>query len=267
VEGLQCPIRRSQPLAPIPDAHHLILGPSDALVLATERLTYSADEIQQMRNYLNEIYNNGASITTSYLVSPPPTLQWVPGSRGCGLTLEVSNTGTTTVQISSLGVQLTNAPQPNNYEYRAVDVCSIAGVSCPFGPSGAGDCSAYVATVNLDPGAPPNTVFAEIPQQGAGEGAPCPEPTLHPGDTLYFSLGLSSSGPQQGAVASYIYSVMPVLTVTDANGSNTFTLPSMAATIAFADVGQTPCYGLQHEQDTTFTLVTDKVEEALSCLT
>ena len=267
VEGLQCPIRRSQPRAPLPGAYHLILGPSEALVLATDRLTYTADEIQQMRDYLHEIYNNMASITTSYLVSPPPTLRWIQGSGECQLTLEVSNIGTTTVQISSLGVQLTSAAQPNNYQYRSVDVCSIAGVSCPFGPSGAGDCSTYIVSANLDPSASPGTVFAKTPEQGSGDGGPCPEPTLPPNETLYFTLNLFSPGPQQGSVASYIYAVMPVLTVTDGKVSNTFTLPSMAATIAFTDEEQMPCYGLQNEQDTTFTLVTDNVERFFSCLT
>lgn len=263
VEGLQCPIRRS-PRAPNQQGYQF-LGPSDDLVLATGRLTYSEDEIQQMRNYLNEIFSNAASITTSYQVPPPSTLRWVPGGD-CELTLQVSNTGTTTVQISSLGVQLTSTPQPNNYQYNgAIDACSIGGqqimasTDCQ-GQSGAGDCSAYVASVNLVPTALPNTVFSGTPQQGANEAGPCSEPTLHPGETLYFDLILNSPGPQQSSVAPYIYSVMPLLTVTDVSGSITSTLPSMAATIAFAS--QIPCYGLQQDQDTTLTLITS----SLGCL-
>jgi hypothetical protein len=258
VEGLQCPIRRI-PREPNPQGG-MFLEPSDDLVLATERLTYSEDEIQQMRNYLNEIFSNAASITTSYLVPPPSTLRWVPGASRCTLTLQVSNIGTTTVQISSLGVQLTSTPQPNNYQYHgAVDACSIGGqqimasTNCQ-GFSGAGDCSTYVASVNLDPSAPSKTVFTGTPLQGASEAGPCLEPTLHPGETLYFTLDLSSPGPQQYSVAPYIYSVMPLLTVNDASVSITSTLPLMAATIAFAR--QIPCYGLQHDQDTTLTLIT-----------
>src|SRR5216110_1831184 len=75
VEGLQCPLRR-YPLAP--NQQSVLTRPSDDLVLVTERLTYSQDEIQQMRNYINAIYNNTASITTSYQRTPPSTLQWVP---------------------------------------------------------------------------------------------------------------------------------------------------------------------------------------------
>src|SRR5437764_2580343 len=80
VEGLQCPIRRF-PLAP--SQSNLYVGPSDYLVLATGRLAYSKDEIQEMRNYLNKIYNNTASITTSYLIPPPSTLQCLPGVSRC----------------------------------------------------------------------------------------------------------------------------------------------------------------------------------------
>jgi len=82
VEGLQCPIRRS-PRAPNQQGY-IVLEPSDDLVLATGRLTYSEDEIQQMRNYLNEIFSNATTITTSYLIPPPSTLRWVSGLTGIG---------------------------------------------------------------------------------------------------------------------------------------------------------------------------------------
>jgi hypothetical protein len=249
VEGFQCPIRRANPAAPV-QGHHLVLGPSADLVLATQRLTYSAAEIQQMRDYIQGIFNNAAAITTSYLVPPPSILRWVAGSSGCELTLQVSNTGNTTIQISSLGVQLTGIPQPNAYLYRAIDVCSLASVFC-LAPSGAGDCSVYSASVNLDPQAALGMAFAAQPMSG---GSNCPEASLHPGDTLYFRLGLASPGSQPYSTDPYLYAVMPIIKVSDGNGSiNTYVLASMAATLAFTDAGHVSCYGLQNPQDTTLT--------------
>lgn len=244
VEGLLCPIKS------LPKVE----GPADNLVLATDRLTYSADEIQVMRNYLTKLYSNTASLSTSYLVPPPSTLKWVPGapSGGCGLNLQVSNIGTTTVQIPSLGVQLTGTPQPNTYTYRAIHACSVAQVDCNGHGGNGGPCSGYIAEVSLNPGAAAGAVFAEQPQQHAVPGWTCPEPTLQPGDTLHFHLFLDSPGPQPSSTAPYIYAVQPILTVTGANESITSTVPAMAATIAFTD--QISSYGLHQSQDTTFVL-------------
>ena len=264
-DGLQCPLRK---VPMVPQGKAALLAPSDALVLAKDSFSYSEDEVQQMKDYVNSIFNKMDSITTSYSVSPPSTLRWVPGSSTCSITLQVSNTGNTPVQIGSLGVQLTQPPQPNTYKYRAVDVCYLTGALCGA-LGGAGDCSAYSASIDLDQHAASHTIFAVKPDQSGDMNGFCPPPTLQPGETVYFHVDLHSPGSQQHSVASYIYSVVPVVTVVESSGSRTLTLPSMAGTVAFVDGRQVPCYGLMNQdQDTTFVPIdiNASVYGSLGCL-
>ena len=91
--------------------------------------------------------------------------------------------------------------------------------------------------------------------------------TLNPNDTVVFDMDLSSPGTKQGTVAPYIYALVPVLTVTDANGSHTFTLSSMASIATFIDRKQITCYELLHDQDTTFVPVsTFSSDRSIHCL-
>jgi len=238
--GLQCPLSGR-------------IGQSDDLVFTTGRLTYSKDEIRQIKNYLHEMAYGSESFENLYMLTPPPTLHWVSGSTRCSLHLEISNTGRSSVQISSLGMQLLNAPQPNDSQsLHTLDVCSVAAIQA-CGTGAGGPCTVYVLNIALK-AAPATSIFAAAPDQGPG-GVVCPEPTLHPNDTVVFEMDLSSPGTKHGNVAPYIYSVVPVLTVTDANGSHTFALSSMAGIATFIDRKQITCYGLLHNQDTTFVPV------------
>jgi len=249
VDGLQCPLRK---VPMVPGGQFGVVAPSNALVLTENRLSYSRDEIQQMKNYVNDILKKMDSITTSYLVPSPPILRWVLGANICSITLQVSNTGNTPVQISSLGVQLTSAPQPNTYKYHAIDVCYLTGALC--GALGGGsDCSAYSAIIDLNPHAASHAIFTGKPTQSGTFGGSCSPPVLNPGETVYFHMDLRSPGSQQNSIAPYIYSVVPVVAVIDSNGLRTLTLSSMAGTVAFVDRKQVPCYGLMNQQqDTTF---------------
>jgi hypothetical protein len=224
----------------------------------TGRLTYSKNEIQQIRNFLHEIIYGSESITTADTLTPPPTLRWISGSAVCTLYLEISNTGNTTVQISSLGVQLASAPQPNSsQQLHTLDACSVAnqqdaeGFGCGVGYSAGGGCGVYPVNIVLK-AAPASSIFAAAPSV---EGGGCPIPILHPNDTIEFGIQLSSPGTKPHSVAPYLYAVVPVLTITASNGSHTFTLSSMAGIAAFDDEQQITCYGLLHDQDTTFVPV------------
>ncbi len=228
-KGLQCPLSGGR-------------GQSDDLVFTTGRLTYRKNEIQQIRNYLDK----GDSLDPStpwYTLTPPPTLHWISGSTVCSFNLEISNTGKTPVQISSLGVQLSRAPQPNSsHSLHTLDFCSVADVVCePIFPFSDVACAANITLKAVHAG----SIFAAIPTL---EGGACPGSILHPNDMFVVEMNLSSSAP-------YIYSVVPVLTVTDANGSHTFPLRSMAGFASFVDQQQITCYGLLHKQDTTFVPV------------
>jgi hypothetical protein len=230
----------------------------DDLVFTTGRLTYSKDEIQQIRKYLHQIAYSSSLPATDTLIPPPPTLQWILGSRECSLSLEISNTGSAPVQITSLGVQLMNTPRPNgSQQLHTLDGCSVAGQQdanyfCP-GPSGGGGCASYRLDIALK-AAPATSIFAAPPDYSES-GLPCLEPILHPNDTVVFEMVLSSHGIYPDTVAPYLYSVVPVLTVIGANGSRTFTLSALAGIAAFVDQRQVTCYGLPQKQATTFVPV------------
>ncbi len=133
----------------------------DQLVLASDRMTYSQDEITQMRSYvLGSISaGTGSGISKYATVTPSlPTLHWVLGGNnvgtgggsgnGCGATLNVTNTGNTPIQIPEISIQVKASPQPNTYHYRLIDACSFLtpeevsnGGCLPTGSAGGGPCN------------------------------------------------------------------------------------------------------------------------------
>jgi hypothetical protein len=217
---------------------------SDLLVLAADRFTYSQDEIQLIANYLNSIFTSG-NTASSFLRSPPTLLNWVPGSQSCTGAFQITNTGNIPIQISAVGIQVTQNPQQNSYNYRTIDACTVLPASvqentpCGFGPSGAGNCSVYFANIHLQ-GAKADSVFIDTPT-ARGEGQICPGLIISPSATtdLYINF-VSSDKPN-----SLVYSVLPEFTLSDANGTNVVPLPQLASVLAFADSNQISCYGLQ----------------------
>ncbi len=234
-EGLQCPLSGGR-------------RQSDDLVFTTGRLTYRKNEIQQIRNYLD----NGDRLDPStpwYTLTPPPTLHWISGSTVCSFYLEISNTGKYPVQISSLGAYLSSAPRPNSSQsLHTLDFCSVSDVGCqPIFPS-----SFFVCTANITLTPHAGSMVTATPTL---EGGACPGLMLnpndpnHPNDLFGVEMNLSSSAPD-------IYSVVPVLKVTDANGSpHTYMLSSMAGFATFVAQQQITCYGLLHKHDITFVPV------------
>ena len=241
-DGIQCPlgaVNNGPPANPGPFVAKLW---GNNLVLATDRLTYDANELQQIKDYVNQMGNPTASA--------PDTLQWVLGGptdtshsvytdgqvRGyiydCGVSLGLTNTSQNTIQISNVGFQLAGDTQQNNYNYHLVDICTL-NFGCQAG-GGPGDCSQYFATVKLGTG-PVNTVFSAVP---VGHDSSCGELTLNPGDekTLYVYLY---------SAQNLIYSVVPQLVLTTASGPNTLTLTDLTSTLAFANGSQFTCYALQ----------------------
>ena len=207
----------------------------------TDRLTYDANEINQMSDYLG---------SAGHPVSPlPNTLRWVLGGPtdtsqavyidgkvigyiyNCGISLGLTNTSQNSIQITNVGVQLAGDTQQNNYHYRLIDICTITQ-ACRFG-AGPGDCSQYFATIKLGTG-PINTVFSAIP---ARHDSSCGELTLNPGEekTLYVYIY---------SAQNLIYSIVPQLVLTTASGPNTLTLTALTSTLAFANGSQFTCYAL-----------------------
>jgi uncharacterized lipoprotein YajG len=212
-DGAQCPLR------PVTTGNNL--------VLATDRLTYDANELQQISEYVNSVDHPTTPV--------PDTLRWVLGGYtsdiyACGISLGLTNTSQNSIQISNAGVQLAGDTQQNNYHYRLIDICTIT----PYCRSGGGpsNCSQYFATIKLGTG-PINTVFSAIPVGISS----CGELTLHPGDekTLYVYIY---------SAQNLIYSVVPQLVLTTDTGPNTLNLTKLTSTLAFANDSQFTCYAL-----------------------
>ena len=245
-DGIKCPLGTATQGPPDNPGPIISNQSGNNLVLATNRLTYDSNEIQQMQDYVNNIHSNS--------VQMPNTLRWVLGGPidtnrilningsasghidDCGVHFQLTNTGQDLIQVASIGVQLTEGTQQNNYQYRLIDVCTL--VQCMVG-GGGGSCSLWYATIKLAAGST-NAVFSASP---IGSDPSCGELTLNPGqeEDLYVSF----YSPQ-----NLIYSIVPQLTLDTSNGPNTLTLTELTSTLAFANGSQFTCYGLQGD---TFT--------------
>jgi hypothetical protein len=99
-----------------------------------------------------------------YAIQPGVATAPVPGSApgevtslrlssACMFSIEVTNTGSTALQIPRAGLRLTGNPQPNQASYRLVELCSVAHDAQFCGPQvgGApGPCSVYGVEIGLE---------------------------------------------------------------------------------------------------------------------
>ena len=248
-DGFQCPAAGTEQWA-------------DQLVLASDRTSYSKDEIQQMHDYF------GSNAVSSPEL--PPTLRWVlggsvdhiPGAEPivpetpCGTKLNLINTGNTPIQIPKVSVQLEAHPQPNFHQYRLINYCSFMPPSetcyLPFG--GGPVCSLYTASIQLGPGGQ-NDVFSVVPTV---LGDPdCGILTIAPTAqvSLVIDFSLTPDAPK-----NFIYSILPIFTVDTAQGEQKLSLSHLVSMLAFANANQFSCYTLQ---GTTFALETPALTPSL----
>lgn len=217
--------------------------PPNHLVLATSRTMYNSTEVQQIKSYVNALFQSDDSTTTlidSIATPLPVSLTWASGDMGCAVTLQITNTGDTTIQIPQVDVRLTAAPQQNNYQYRLIDVCSIIlsdSCRCSGCGAGGGSCSYYFANIHLGTGQQ-GSVFNDTPVSDSS----CGQMTLAPSSTLYLNLLFSPSLPNH-----LMYSLTTELTLKTASGQQVLVLPQLGDVVAFADQSQFSCYGLQNQ--------------------
>ena len=176
----------------------------------------------------------------------------IPGTEEitnpCEVTLYLTNTGNTPLQIPSVGMQLEARPQQNTYQYRLIDACSVQLPPQPgcYSPSGGGaDCSNYFGSIQFGMGEK-GAMYSAAP---IGEGVNCGILTITSAAQVHLTLdfSLAASIPK-----NLIYSIVPVFTVDTAQGEQTLQLPQLVSTLAFASASQFFCYALQ---GTTFALV------------
>ena len=168
----------------------------------------------------------------------PSTFRLVQGGSQCTIHLQITNITNGGFQINLAGVQVIGKPQPNNYQYRAIDICSITD-DC-VAASGPGPCSLFGVTVNLSPDMAPSAMVKPKNLQPEASGL-CSKLYLRPKDVADFIISLTSTKP-------YVYSVVPILSVTNSKGSSFVTIPSMASAIDFITSKQISCYKLQGTQ-------------------
>jgi hypothetical protein len=235
----------------------------DQLVLASDRTTYSQDEINQMRDYVTG-GNASFEVQANPDTEPPSTLRWVlggvtgkiPATTGmdCKAVLNLTNTGTTPIQLPKVGFQLEARPEPNSYQYRLIDVCSFISPSqgrCNSPAGGGGACNFYFATIQLGFGEK-NDTYSAVPDGINYSTTPitdCGTLTLAPSTQVTLDITFSLAA---NTVQNLLYSVLPVFTVITDQGEQTLQLPQLISTLAFAGVNQFSCYELQ---GTTFMLV------------
>jgi hypothetical protein len=249
-KGIQCPsdaLSIGTPANPGP-VDNIIPSQADNLVLTGNPLTYDSSELQQIQDYVTAFTPQGAGYSSSAQI--PDTLRWVLGgpigksrffnigtnssdySYDCEFEMQLTNTSQNTIQIASVGAQLTGSPQQNTYQYQLIDICTVPHI-CLFG-GGPSTCNVDYATIQLNGGSA-DQVFSAPP---VAADTSCGELTLQPGNVE--TLDVFFYSPQ-----NLIYSVVPQLVLDTSGGQNTLPLPEMTSTLAFANGSQFTCYGLQ----------------------
>lgn len=248
----------STSLSALAGAHGTTVGPlhieatdgltcSQYLVLNSAPSTYDVSALKRMDTYLASIAATPSSPPTP---SPGVSLQWAGRtgtSGGCPLSLEITNVGSTTLQIPQIDLRVTAPPQHNGTAYHEVAMCSFPAVRevftpipCPPGRgSTPGPCSGYSGIVALSAQDAIGSVVATKLSPEFGDG--CPTLTLQPGDTASVILLILSTG----AEADLAYSVVPEVIVQDQDTQHVLTLSQFMTLLPFANPDQFTCYALQ----------------------
>lgn len=241
-------------------------GPSQYLVLVASVLSFDEGTVQRMRAFVNQVMtvgNQGDWISQS----PPPPLAWAAGANagtgptdpGCLLAIELTNTSERTIQLLGFDMRLMSAPQPNTFQYREVDLCTLSGqgtATCPPPPGSGGGpsgCSTYWPKILLDAGAVGTTYAAPSLGEDTTQG-PC-DSTVAPAQTVDFYVTIYSTRP-------LVYDAMPELTIATSAGNQVVALQALESPIVFADTSQFSCLALQ---GTSFTSI-DLLSSSAWCL-
>ncbi|HEY7021942.1 MAG TPA: hypothetical protein VH349_12560 [Ktedonobacterales bacterium] len=171
--------------------------------------------------------------------TPPGPLQWVAGGPDCFAALTITNIGTSTMQITNMGVTLVAAAVRNDYTYNLLNICSVqADQQCHPALGGANGLCAYYAQIRLNGGATGAHFDAPLTTT---EGANCPLPlTIEPGNVAYIYAKFSS--------APWLYKAKLTFNVRTSSGSNRVVFSSLQQNLAFIDdTTRFNCYGLDRD--------------------
>lgn len=236
------------------------------IALKGHQTTYDQGAIDQIDTYLGPfvtaVFQNKQPYTPELAKQLPPlpdTIQILPGiedTKGspCLETLDITNTGTQTVQILTIGAKLTQKLLKNTLDYPLVDACSLPvpapyPVSCPCNPDsgcGSGPGCLYGETLQLMGDVTKADLKAPIvvDYDLGGEPGNCPPSLMiRPQQLVEVNLVFTSVGN------NYIYQGVNLsLTVQSGSGKSiTLALPSsFTSTLTFIDDQQLSCYSLKN---------------------
>ena len=231
----------------------------DNVVLVQDKLHYTSDEIARMAGAKAATSGDGSQLDPSLLIVQPGVPTGVAPTNysdlggayvgpSCIFVIEVTNTGSGTVQIARAGLRLTQSAVPNRASYRMVEVCSVikATHDCPP-PIGHGGlpCSVYGVAVGLQDGPAGAEFFGTPAMRDLNTGQPCPAPVLPPQQSVDFVVGVYSA-------MELVYRAAPSLDVITSTSHGTVAFPQLESSFAFADISRFSCYKLV---DTTFQLL------------
>lgn len=219
---------------PIPlDRDNIPALPHGNLVLSSDQLTYDSNTIEQMKNYAEAFYGSQTPLPPL-----PASLSWLSAGV-CELTMDVTNTGTQAIQLQTMNIRLAAPSQPNQKQYRLVDICSLVTAYCP--PQGGGG-AGISYTFQLSDGNA-NTVFTPTMFYVTGMDATSTTVipvTIGAGETVHIDVALNSS-------SASIYPIIPNLVLNGPDGAKTVALSQLSRSIYVADNSQFSCYELQGE--------------------
>jgi len=209
------------------------------LVLATDRLTYDAKEVQQIVAYMTK----GGPL--------PNTLRYVSGGPRCTLSLQITNLANKAVTLQRLQIRLLNSPRKNTMEYHLIDECEFfPNVACPGLAGG----PLPILGFSLENGSvPAGTVFApKLQRDDTGNVTSSSTPVVIPTKGIaYFYIEVVSGAPipylEHGTTDSFdlIYDIVPELVLATEGSSRTVSLTPLKSTLFFASSKHTGCYTLK----------------------
>ena len=171
--------------------------------------------------------------------TPPEPLQWVAGGPNCFAKLEITNTGSSAIQITSMGVTLSSDAVRNTYTYNLLNVCSVQkDHQCrPYDQGHGGvDTCPYYAHITLAGGAA--GAHVEAPLTPDDTDPTCSRTlTLQPGDVGKVFPTFSSP--------PWLYHAKLTFGVRSSAGADRLVFSSLEQNLAFVDDSTVfNCYGL-----------------------
>jgi hypothetical protein len=214
-------------------------GQCDNVVLATNRLTYTHTELQQMYSYL---YGTPKSTL-------PPTLKWIDGGstatdsnlstwlpkiQDCTIAWEITNIGQKPIQLVQMGMKLLANTTEDSTQHRLVEGCSILHKFDQSAPCGTGGRPSPVQyTFGFGPG---KVGFVIQGQSAVGK------PVINPGDTLVLIPSFLETNPSD----SLIYTFEPEVVINySGKDERVIDLPEWKETLVMAPIEHFSCYYLQ----------------------